>query len=204
VQFGARIDVRTSAGTPAGAAGVTPYHEIVHSTASGEFSLENVPDGTYDITISAPGFAKQEHQGVLFESAKAKPMDIQLQLGTVHEQVQVQAQGFASPAPGASRINPQRIRVGGNVQAANLIHKTTPMYPVDAKADGVEGTVLMTAVIGKDGSILSLTQVNKLVDPRLARTAIEAVKEWMYKPTLLNGEPVEVLTQIEVNFTLTH
>ena len=88
------------------------------------------------------------------------------------------------------------------MQAANLIRKVTPAYPPTAKFDRVQGIVIMKAVIGKDGSILSLEQINKLVDKRLADAALEAVKEWRYKPTLLNGEPIEVLTEIEVNFTL--
>ena len=78
----------------------------------------------------------------------------------------------------------------------------TPVYPPTAKLDRVEGTVIMAAVIGKDGTIVILEQVNKLVDSRLAEAAMEAVKQWIYKPTLLNGEPIEVITQIDVNFTL--
>ena len=103
----------------------------------------------------------------------------------------------APPAP------PSRIRVGGNVQAANLTRKVTPIYPATAKMDRVEGTVIMKAIIGKDGSVLSLEQINKMVDSRLAEAALDAVKQWLYRPTLLNGEPIEVITEIEVNFTLT-
>jgi TonB family protein len=187
----ARIDIRGSAGSPATQA----FHEILRSNAIGEFSFDTVPDGTYDITITAPGFAKQEHQGVLFEGGKAKHMDIELQVGSIRETVSVQAQG--GPLP------PQRIRVGGNVQAANLIHKVTPLYPSGAKMDRVEGVVILKAVISKEGNIISLEQVNKLVDPRLAESAMDAVKLWQYKPTLLNGAPIEVVTEIEVNFTLT-
>jgi TonB family protein len=207
----ARIDLRSHPGSLA--QGVTPVHEVVKSNASGEYSFENIPDGAYDITIVSPGFAKQEHQGVLFESAKAKPMNVMLAVGSIQEKMQVTAErtSMAAVVPdGRTNMGsvpaqsgpPQRIRVGGNVQAANLIHKVTPIYPPGAKFDGVEGTVIMKAVIGKDGSVLSLEQTNKLVDPRLSEVAIEAVKQWMYKPTLLNGEPIEVVTEIEVNFTL--
>jgi outer membrane biosynthesis protein TonB len=116
------------------------------------------------------------------------------------------ALGFTAPAasaqPATSGLSapPQRIRVGGNVQAANLITKVTPAYPVDAKAARVQGVVRFTALIGKDGTIQKLDLVTG--DPMLAPTASEAVKQWVYKPTLLNGSPVEVLTQIDVNFTL--
>lgn len=94
----------------------------------------------------------------------------------------------------------QRIRVGGQVQAANLIHKVTPVYPPLAKQARVSGVVRFTAVIGKDGAIQNLQLVSG--HPLLVPAATEAVKQWMYRPTLLNGEPVEVITQIDVNFTL--
>jgi periplasmic protein TonB len=93
-----------------------------------------------------------------------------------------------------------RIRVGGNVQASNLIKKVTPAYPPLAKQARIQGTVQFTAVIGADGSIQSLQLVSG--HPLLAPSAQDAVKQWMYKPTLLNGSPVEVITQIDVNYTL--
>jgi periplasmic protein TonB len=95
---------------------------------------------------------------------------------------------------------PERIRVGGNVQAANLVRKVTPTYPPLAKQARVQGTVRFQAIIGKDGTIQNLQLVTG--HPLLVPAATEAVKQWLYKPTLLNGEPVEVITQIDVNFTL--
>ena len=99
--------------------------------------------------------------------------------------------------PGES---PTRIRVGGNVQSNNLIEKVVPVYPPDAKAARVQGTVRFTATIGKDGRVEDLQLVSG--HPLLAAAASDAVKQWVYKPTLLNGNPVEVVTQIDVNFTL--
>jgi len=96
--------------------------------------------------------------------------------------------------------NDQPIRVGGNVQAANLIKKVTPAYPPLAKQARIQGTVRFNAVIGKDGAIQNLTLVSG--HPLLVPAATEAVKQWVYKPTLLNGDPVDVITQIDVNFTL--
>jgi protein TonB len=97
-------------------------------------------------------------------------------------------------------ITPQRIRVGGNVQAANLVRKVTPVYPPLAKQARIQGTVRFTAIIGKDGTIQNLQLVSG--HPLLVSAAQDAVRQWVYKPTLLNGEPVEVVTQIDVNFTL--
>ena len=96
---------------------------------------------------------------------------------------------------------PTRIRVGGNVQAMNLVSKVTPVYPPLAKQARIQGTVRFTAIIGKDGHIENLELVSG--HPLLVTAAQEAVRQWVYKPTLLNGEPVEVVTQIDVNFTLT-
>jgi len=95
---------------------------------------------------------------------------------------------------------PQRIRVGGQVQAANLIRKVTPVYPQLAKSARIQGVVRFTAIIGKDGTIQNLQLVTG--HPLLVEAARQAVSQWQYKPTLLNGEPVEVVTQIDVNFTL--
>ena len=95
---------------------------------------------------------------------------------------------------------PQRIRVGGNVQVANLVTKVNPVYPPLAKQARISGVVHLAAVISKDGTIQDLKVISG--HPLLIPAALEAVKQWVYQPTLLNGEPVEVSTQIDVNFTL--
>jgi protein TonB len=97
-------------------------------------------------------------------------------------------------------LTPQRISVGGNVQAARLISQPKPTYPPLARQARIQGVVRFTAVIGVDGRIKDLTLVSG--HPLLVPAAQAAVKEWRYEPTLLNGEPVEVVTQIDVNFTL--
>jgi protein TonB len=101
---------------------------------------------------------------------------------------------------GEKPATPQRIRVGGNVQGANLTHHVSPVYPPLAKQARVQGTVRFTAIIGKDGTVQNLQLLSG--HPLLVPAAEEAVKQWQYKPTLMNGEPVEVVTQIDVNFTL--
>jgi len=97
-------------------------------------------------------------------------------------------------------VTPQRIRVGGNVQQALLVKQPKPVYPPLAKQARISGVVRLNAIIGKDGTIQNLTVTSG--HPLLVPSALEAVKQWVYKPTLLNGEPVEVVTQIDVNFTL--
>jgi periplasmic protein TonB len=95
---------------------------------------------------------------------------------------------------------PQRVRVSQGVSSGLLIRKVQPAYPPLARQARIQGTVVLHAVIGKDGSIQNLTLVSG--HPMLAPAAIEAVKQWKYKPYLLNGEPVEVDTEVQVNFTL--
>jgi protein TonB len=97
-------------------------------------------------------------------------------------------------------VTPKQIRVGGNVQAAKLINQPKPTYPPLARQARIQGVVRFNAVIGRDGSIQNLTLVSG--HPLLVPAATEAVRQWRYQPTLLNGEPVEVVTVIDVNFTL--
>jgi protein TonB len=86
------------------------------------------------------------------------------------------------------------------VQSARLVRQPKPQYPPLARQARIQGTVRFNAIIGKDGNIANLTLVSG--HPLLVPAATAAVKQWQYKPTLLNGEPVEVVTVIDVNFTL--
>jgi protein TonB len=91
--------------------------------------------------------------------------------------------------------------VSGNVQQVKLLRQIEPVYPPLAKAARIQGTVRFTVIVGKDGAVQRLQLISG--HPLLVPAAQEAVKQWVYQPTLLNGEPVEVLTQIDVSFTLT-
>jgi protein TonB len=95
---------------------------------------------------------------------------------------------------------PQRVKVSAGVTAGLLMTKVQPSYPPLAKQARIQGTVVLQAVIGKDGSIQNLRAVSG--HPMLIQSAIDAVRQWRYKPYFLNGEPVEVDTQVTVNFTL--
>ena len=95
---------------------------------------------------------------------------------------------------------PQRVRVSQGVSAGLLVRRVNPTYPPLARQARIQGQVILRAVISKDGSIEGLTLVSG--HPMLAPAAIDAVKQWKYKPYLLNGEPVEVDTEVLVNFTL--
>jgi len=96
---------------------------------------------------------------------------------------------------------PTRIRVSSGVTQGLLVRKVEPTYPQMAKIARVQGAVLLAALIGKDGTIQNLHVVST-ASPLLNQAALDAVKQWKYKPYILNGEPVEVDTNITVNFTL--
>jgi protein TonB len=104
------------------------------------------------------------------------------------------------PPPPPKPTTPKRIRVGGQVEAARLIFQPKPEYPPLAKMARISGSVKLEAIISRDGTIQDLKVLSG--HPLLVKSALEAVQRWRYQPTLLNGEPVEVVTEIDVNFTL--
>ena len=95
---------------------------------------------------------------------------------------------------------PQKIRIGGDVQQANLIRQVQPVYPPLAQQARIQGTVRFTVTIGKDGRVSSMQVLTG--HPLLVVPAQDAVKQYEYKPVILNGEPVEVVTQVDVIFSL--
>jgi len=102
------------------------------------------------------------------------------------------------PPPVQRSLGPARI--SGGVMAGLILAKVQPQYPVEARNAGVSGTVVMHAMIGKDGTIENLTVIS---GPAMLQTAaVDAVKQWTYRPYLLNGVPTEVDTTIVVNFNL--
>jgi len=102
-------------------------------------------------------------------------------------------------APGGSAAH-QRIRVGSQEQAAKLLQEPRPAYPDLAKKGRVQGTVRLKLVIGKDGKVATVSLISG--HPFLVPAAMDAVKRWVYAPTLLNGMPVEVETEVDVDFAL--
>ena len=122
------------------------------------------------------------------------------------EHLTIRQQAVAPSADGSAKVDlvissmPGRIRVGGNVQSAMALRKVPPVYPPDAKAARIQGVVHLSVIIGPDGAV---EQVHVLDGPpELTPAAVDAVKQWVYRPTLLNGNPVQVETTIDVNFTL--
>ncbi|HEU0368684.1 MAG TPA: M56 family metallopeptidase, partial [Candidatus Acidoferrum sp.] len=172
------------------------------SDRDGNFSFKTLPAGEYELKVMKRGFEPFRLPQVTLESGRDFFQSITLQIGAIMEEVEVIPNGTAKPLPSGATGKPSRIRVGGDLEAPNLITKVQPVYPESARSAGVSGTVILHAIISQDGKPLSLRVMNSQVDPDLARSAVEAVSQWRYTPTLLNGEPIEVDTSIMVNFSL--
>ncbi len=103
--------------------------------------------------------------------------------------------------PARGERPPQTIRVGGNVMAKNIDKSVPPRYPTEARRTGIEGTVRFEVIVGLDGAIAYMQLVSG--PPALVEASATAVRQWRYKPTMLNGKPVYVQTMIDVNYRLT-
>jgi TonB family protein len=197
--------VRDPSGAVVPAAVVVIAHgkgqETVRTNETGRFEFSGIPDGTYSLKVLKPGFREFARPDIRASAASPSRVDVTLDLGRISETVQVVARGQARAQVSAD-TGPQRIRVGGHMQPARLISRVEPQYPSHLVARGEEGTVLLEAVIGTNGQVLNAQVRSSQVDAELIKAAIDAVKQWRYEPTLLNGAPVEVVNAITVEFRL--
>ena len=164
----------------------------------GNYEFRALPAGQYSLSAQLPGFMTARI-GLEIKSSQTLRQTVTLSVGSIAERVTVTAVG--QPKPAAFPAIPQRIRVGGNVQAAKMISQVKPAYPQSVRDAGIEGTVLLQGIIGADGTLLALHAMNT-VDPELTSAALETVRQWRYRSTLLNNVPVEVMTTIAVEFKL--
>lgn len=167
------------------------------SSGDGNWTAPGLAPGPYQFAVSKPGFATL-HRSVNVAAGESRQLQQALSLGQSIEEVTVTARGTprAAPetAPGSS--------AGGSVQAARAIYAPKPVYPDSLRAQGLEGSVTIAAIIGKSGEVVSPRVVGEQQPSELAEMALAAVRTWRYRPTLLNGAPVETLTTITVNFKL--
>jgi TonB family protein len=176
--------------------------DMTTSDREGNFSFKALPSGEYELKAMKPGFQVYRLPQVNLVSGGDFSQNISLEIGTIMEEVQVVPAGTRQPLPVGTTGKPSRLRLGGDLEASKIVSKVQPVYPDAAKSAGITGTVILHAVISKDGKPLSLRVMNSQIDPDLARSAVEAVSQWRYTPTLLNGEPIEVDTTITVNYSL--
>ena len=106
----------------------------------------------------------------------------------------------AVPAVSASGNQEKRIRVGGEIKEPKKIKDVKPVYPEDAEKAGIQGIVILETIIGTDGSVQEAKILRGVA--QLDKAALDAVIQWRYTPTLLNGEPVEIVMTVTVSFKL--
>ena len=173
--------------------------EMSSSVADGKFSFKSLPAGEYSVKVLKPGFEVYRDPDLALNAGESRAVDVHLKVGTLSDSVDVQATGHGQ---GGAATPAKRVKLGGEIEASKIVTKVQPVYPEAAKSAGAQGTVNLHAVIGMDGVPLSLQVLNTDVNPDLARASIEAVSKWRYSTTLLNGQPIEVDTNITINFTL--
>ena len=169
--------------------------------ASGRFQFPAAAGAKYVLEASVPGFNSLRQ-----EFSLNNPGDwdraITLQVGKLTETVTVMAkrEPATQPVPGTPKPTP--VRVGGNIKAPTKVLDVRPVYPASMRAAGRSGVVPLDALIGADGSVVFVRVVSATVHPDFADAATEAVRQWKFSPTLLNGKPVEVLMGVTINFAL--
>jgi TonB family protein len=177
--------------------------DMTTTDREGNFAFKPLPAGNYELQVLKPGFEAYRVPQVSLDAGRDFSESFTLQVGAITEHVMVVPENSAKPVLDKTTSGkPSRLSIGGSVEASKLINKAQPVYPESARSAGIAGTVVLHAIIGMDGKPLSLRVMNSQVDPDLARSAVEAVSQWRYTPTLLNGEPIEVDTTIMVNFSL--
>ncbi len=146
-----------------------------------------------------PRFGAQTLQLTAFRSDEPDPSLFEIPAGyTLSDDLAADATASAKNTPRSSV--PKRLDVSSSIQTAKLLTRVQPQYPEDARKNGIEGIVKLRAILDRDGSVQQIRVISG--NSSLAKAAAEAVQLWRYQPTLLNGEPVEVETAIQITFML--
>ena len=174
--------------------------EAATAGADGSFRIESLaPSPSYQMEVNGP--ADFEPHVRRLRLSEDLHLDVMLEIKPIAETIVISG-ARPVPEPGPAISPRRRIRVGGNVRKARLVHFVPPIYPPEAEREGVEGTVFMEGVIGTEGRFIGLSTLNSMVDKRLAAAATDALLQWRYVPTLLNGKPFEVVVTISLAFEL--
>jgi TonB family protein len=168
--------------------------------AAGKFTFGVVDPGKYTLQAAVPGFGKLQQPIELKQDADWTRA-IMLQVGDLKETITVRGRRPVAPTPLANG-GPTPVRVGGNIRAPRKLKNVSPVYPDRMRDAGLEGIVQVEAAIGVDGSVTNARVVSASIHPDFAIAAIDAVRQWRFEPTLLNGKPVAVLMTVSIDFGL--
>jgi TonB family protein len=174
---------------------------------SGSYSLSPLLPGPYNVEVEAKGFQRLLQENVNVKPGQTVGLNLKLTVGGAAQTLTVTGKPIAAAQPPqwAPPWNPEPPkptgpqRVSSGVMAGLAISQPQPVYPDEAKAQHIQGVVVLRARIAKDGTVKDLQLISG--PPALVVSAIDAVRQWKYKPFLLNGEPTEVDTTVNINYT---
>jgi TonB family protein len=167
--------------------------------ASGRFEFPLVAAGQFLLEAKLAGF-RSLSQELRLRNEEDWQRAVTLQVGTLQETVTVRETRIGVSGPQAAGPNP--VRVGGNIKPPMKLKDVRPIYPAAMREAGLAGVVPLEAIIGTDGTVASVRVVSAQIHPGLALAAAEAVRQWTFSPTLLNGRAVEVVMNVTVRFDL--
>jgi TonB family protein len=191
---------QSTVSTAGGVRTVAESQQAVQATtdSAGHFSFPGIAPGRYVLSATLPGF-RTLHDEFDLKAAADWDRPVTLPVGTLQETISVKAtRTFAAAA--ASAGGP--IRVGGNIRVPRKLADVRPIYPESMRAEGREADVQLEATIAGDGSVASVHVVSAQIHPDFAIAAIDAVRQWRFSPTLLNGKPIDVVMTVTVHFSL--
>ncbi|MEO6237296.1 MAG: M56 family metallopeptidase [Vicinamibacterales bacterium] len=166
----------------------------------GRFEFPAVAPGPYVLGAALRGFRALRHEVALRDS-RDWSRAVTLQVGDLQESITVRESRLTA-APALQPRGPEPVRVGGNIRVPRKTFDVRPVYPVSMREAGLDGVVPIDAVIGRDGTVASVRVLTAQVHPDLAMAAVDAVRQWRFTPTLLNGTPVDVVMTVTVRFNL--
>jgi TonB family protein len=171
----------------------------VETDAAGHFAFDAVAPGKYQLETALPGF-RSLRQPLELKGNGDWNRAITMQIGDLKETISVRGSRMNVAAPADN--GPAPVRVGGNIRVPKKLESTNPVYPERMREAGREGRVPLEAIIGLDGRVASVRVATADIHPDFAMAAIDAVRQWRFSPTLLNGRPVEVMMTVTIDFTL--
>jgi len=172
----------------------TGSKQEVTTNSDGTFSVAGAAAGQYILKVEKPGFSSIYR---MFDVKAESNMNRQMTMGID------ETQQASDTVTDSDKADVKLVRVEGIVAQSNLTIKVQPVYPAAAKSARVQGTVELEITVTKDGIPAELRVVRSPSDD-LSESALEAVRQWRYRPTLLNGSPVEIISTVIVNYTLLH
>ena len=194
----------------------TPEGETVAitiATASGDYSFPALRPGEYVVQVFSVGFGPSRLTRLNVSEDKEAKQDVAMDIGFVRNTNSpvslalpstvtnvATARYIATPSTSVGNDGNRRVQIAAVTLAGDVIHQSEPVYPADAKAARIEGTVIVETTIGRDGSVI---QARSVAGPKqLQQAAVDSVKTWRFKQQIVNGSPAEVVTMVPVKFSV--